>query len=246
MSNNGVVLGVSGGMDSSVLLHMAMQKYDKVLALFFDYGQRHIIEYNCAVKQITAVRDKKRDNQVLQFKAIDVGYIREIAPTSSITNNDIATPNVRQVMGEAQPASYVPNRNLMFLSILASYAEANKIKTILHGSAQADSLAGYWDSSNEFRDSLNRLLYLNRSHTIDVETPLIEMSKKEIVLKGVELGVNFGNTYTCYGGECLADAESVSSSLRIKGFIDAGYIDPIQYKQDLSMVWIRNNCKVIA
>ena len=148
-------------------------------------------------------------------------------------------------MGEAQPASYVPNRNLMFISILASLAEAKNADTIWHGSAQADSLAGYWDSSEEFKQSINSLLSLNRKCKIQVETPLINMSKKDIIMKGIEVNVNFGNTYTCYSGNVVSDAESVSSSLRIKGFIDAGYIDPIAYRQDLSMVWQKYNCKQI-
>lgn len=240
-----VVLGISGGMDSSVLLHKAINHYDDVIAVFFNYNQRHIIEKNCADMQVEHVRSKIANTQSVEYKTINVSFIREIAPTSSLTNENIATPNVKQVMGEAQPASYVPNRNLMFISILASLAEANNATTIWHGSAQADSLAGYWDSSNEFRNSLNDLLSLNRSCKIRVETPLIDMSKKDIILEGIKYGVNFGNTYTCYSGNVVADAESVSSSLRIKGFIDAGYIDPIAYKQDLSMVWEKYKCKTI-
>lgn len=240
-----VVLGISGGMDSSVLLHKAINHFDDVIAIFFNYNQRHIIEKSCANLQIDHVKSKIAHTQTVEYKTIDVSFIREIAPTSSLTNDNIATPNVKKVMGEAQPLSYVPNRNLMFLSILASLAEANNAHTIWHGSAQADSLAGYWDSSNEFRNALNNLLSLNRSIQIKVETPLINMSKKDIILEGVKMGVNFANTYTCYSGGIVADAESVSSSLRIKGFIDAGYIDPIIYKQDLSNVWKKHNCKSI-
>lgn len=240
-----VVLGVSGGMDSSVLLHKAINHYDDIIAVFFNYNQRHIIEKNCANKQVDHVKLKIAHTQTIEYKTIDVSFIREIAPTSSLTNDNIATPNVKKVMGEAQPLSYVPNRNLMFISILASLAEANNASTIWHGSAQADSLAGYWDSSNEFRNALNSLLSLNRSIQIKVETPLINMSKKDIILEGIKMKVNFGNTYTCYSGNVVADAESVSSSLRIKGFIDAGYIDPIQYRQDLTNIWAKYNCKPV-
>ena len=243
--NDGVVLGVSGGMDSTVLLHMAAQQYNRVFGVFFNYEQRHLWrEYDCAIRQKEEVR-AKYPNKSFTFKTIDVSFIKKIAPTSSLTNTSIDTPKVKDVMGEAQPASYVPNRNLMFLSILASLAEANNACTIWHGSAQADSLAGYWDSSNEFRNALNSLLSLNRSIQIKVETPLINMSKKDIILEGIKSGVNFGNTYTCYSGSIVSDAESVSSSLRIKGFIDAGYIDPIMYKQDLSNVWQKYGCKHI-
>jgi 7-cyano-7-deazaguanine synthase in queuosine biosynthesis len=94
---------------------------------------------------------------------------------------------------------------------------------------------------------LNELSSLNREHDIKVVAPLLKLSKKEIILKGVELGVNFGDTYTCYSGEYPCDADSASSSLRLKGFIDAKLRDPLQYKQQdkLDAVYEKNGCKSI-
>ena len=148
-------------------------------------------------------------------------------------------------MGEAQPKSYVPFRNLMFLSICCSYAESVGASEVWYGATKIDSLAGYWDAEETFVERVNEVVCLNRENEIKVVAPLLEMDKADIVRKGVELGVPFNLTYTCYSGELPADANSASSSLRIKGFIDAGYVDPMPYKQDLSEVWKKHNCKVI-
>ena len=178
---------------------------------------------------------------------MDTKFIKDIAPTSSLTNDDIDTPNVKDVMGEAQPKSYVPFRNLMFLSMICSHAEAVGADEVWYGAAQADSLAGYWDGSEEFVEQINKVTALNRENRITVKAPLIEMSKKEIIEEGVRLNADFSLTYTCYSGEYPCDAESASSALRLKGFVEAGYKDPLQYKQQekLEQVYRDNNCRDI-
>jgi len=233
-----IVLAFSGGMDSSVLLHMAAEKYDEVYCLFFDYGQRHKKELDCTQKQLKSI------NKQIEMLVIETP-LNVLAPTSSLTNNNIATPDVREMRGEAQPKSYVAFRNMLFISYILSYAEGIGASTVWYGAAQVDSLAGYWDSSPEFLDAINAVTDLNREHRIKVEAPLITMSKKDIIEEGIRLGVKFSDTWTCYAGEDKADAYSPSSSLRLAGFVSAGYIDPIVYKQDLSSVWVKHNCKKI-
>jgi len=233
-----VVLAFSGGIDSSVLLHMAAEKFDEVYCLFFDYGQRHKKELDCAQKQLKNLK-KKVEMLVIETP------LNVLAPTSSLTNNDIATPDVREMRGEAQPKSYVAFRNMLFISYILSYAEGIGASTVWYGAAQVDSLAGYWDGSPEFLAAINAVADLNREHRIKVEAPLITMSKKDIIEEGIRLGVKFSDTWTCYAGEDKADAYSPSSSLRLAGFVAAGYIDPIEYKQDLSSVWAKHNCKKI-
>ena len=114
-------------MDSSVLLYKAAEKYNEVHTVTFNYGQRHSKELEAAEKQlVNAKHDFPKFNYTnVKFtnKLLDVTYIKDIADTSSLTNDDIDTPDVKDIMGEAQPKSYVPFRNLMFLSILLSYAE---------------------------------------------------------------------------------------------------------------------------
>lgn len=247
MKKNKIVITLSGGMDSSVLLYKAAEEYKEVHTVTFDYDQRHNRELQAAEKQLL---NAKHDfpNVLFTNKLLDVKYIKDIADTSSLTNDNIDTPDVKEVMGEAQPKSYVPFRNMMFLSILLSYAEKLKAEEVWYGAAEADSLAGYWDGSVQFVDKINQICLLNREIDLSVRAPLLEMSKKEIILHGVELGVNFGDTYTCYSGKYPCDANSASSALRLKGFIDAGLQDPLLYQQQfkLDKVYRENNCKTIV
>ena len=244
-----LVLSLSGGMDSTVLLHMAEDRgFDEIYAICFDYGQRHRRELECVDKQFEAIR-KKNPNIKLSRYIADVGFIKKLAPVSSLTNEDIDNPDVSKMAGDAQPVSYVPFRNQLFNSIACSYAEAQGADTVWYGAAEVDSLAGYWDGSAEFVDRINQLVALNREHRIKIEAPLITMSKEEIIEEGVRLGVNFGETWTCYSNreDGLADATTPSSSMRVKGFIDAGYKDPIQYIQQekLDKIYEQKGCKDI-
>ena len=227
-------------MDSTVILYKAVEKFDpeNVFGLSYDYGQRHKRELKLAEYHVKKLKIK-------EWQIIDTSFIKKLAPTSSLTNNDIETPDIRHIAGEAQPKSYVPNRNMIFLSIAASYAEAVEASVIYHGATKVDSLAGYWDASPEFLPTINDVLALNRETRISIEAPLIEMDKADIIKEGVRLRVKFSKTYTCYSGENLCDANSPSSALRIKGFANAGYIDPLRYKQDLTKTWEKYKCRLI-
>jgi len=248
-----LVLTLSGGMDSSVLLYMAQDRgYDHIHTLTFDYGQRHKKELECVNKQLSNFNEKYSGwfNLKITNKVLDVKYIKDIAPTSSLTNKDIDNPDISEMAGDAQPVSYVPFRNLMFLSICASYAEGVDADTVWYGAAEVDSLAGYWDGSKEFVDTVNRVTDLNREKRIAIEAPLLNMSKAEIIEEGLRLGVKYGDTWTCYSNreDGLADATTPSSSMRVKGFIDAGYEDPIRYVQQekLDNLYKDNKCKECA
>lgn len=227
-------------MDSTVILYQAVEKFgsDNVFALSYDYNQRHKKELILAEYHVNKLKCK-------DWQTIDVSFIRKLAPTSSLTNDKIDTPDIREIAGEAQPKSYVPNRNMIFLSIAASYAEAVDATTVYHGATKVDSLAGYWDASPEFLPTINSVLSLNRENRISIEAPLIKMDKADIVREGIRLKVLFSKTYTCYSGENLCDSNSPSSALRIKGFANAGYVDPLPYKQDLKPIWEKYNCRLI-
>ena len=244
-----LVLSISGGMDSVVLLHMAVdRRFREIHLISYDYGQRHKRELKCVSSQIEAVKAKVPDLVVTHYIA-DVGFIKHLAPTSSLTNEAIDNPDISKMAGDAQPVSYVPFRNQLFNTIGCAYAEAKGADTVWYGAAEVDSLAGYWDGSNEFVDSMNALIALNREHRINIEAPLLTMSKEAIVEEGVRLGVDFSNTWTCYSNrkDGLADATTPSSSMRVKGFVDAGYQDPIQYVQQskLNELYLSKGCKKI-
>ena len=111
--------------------------------------------------------------------------------------------------------------------------KANKKTARIEKKKETASAAGYWDTTDSFVSSFNSLVELNRTHKITIEAPLLTMSKKDIVLEGIKLGVKFEDTWTCYSSreDGLADASTPSSSLRLRGFIDSGYEDPIRYLQ---------------
>ena len=233
------VVPISGGMDSTVLLHLAASRYDKIITVNYDYGQKHRDkEINCASFQIESL------DMPVDSLHIKLPFFKDICQVSSLLNNKIAVAKAKDVMGDPQTVNYVPYRNLMLLSISLAIAENYGASTVFHGAAQADSVAGFWDGSEEFLEQINKVSSLNRRNRIVVQAPLIDKSKEEIIKLGIKLGVNFSQTWTCYEGEERACGECTACSLRIKGFIDAGYIDPISYK--ISIPWEKYKCEVIS
>lgn len=230
------VIPVSGGLDSSVILHWVASEGAEIHAVSFNYGQKHLRkEMECAKKQVKGV--------TASHKVIDLSFFRDIVTTSALTNDQIDVAKTRDVLGDPQTVNYVPNRNMMMLSICTAYAESIGAEAAYHGAALVDSQAGFWDGSAEFIQAINNVNALNRRDRVEIIAPLILKSKKDIIEKGIEHGVDFANTWTCYEGEDLACGECTACSSRIKGFIDAGYIDPLQYSRDIP--WSDYNCKVI-
>jgi len=221
---SGVILSFSGGADSTVLLHLASKQFKHVHAVSFDYGQRHIKELCYAEQQLSLL-----DN-ITQYDILSLPFINQYK-TSALTNSDINVPKTTQIIGDPQSAAYIPNRNMTFLSILIGIAEDRDIGTVWYGAAQADSVAGFYDGSPEFLAAINNVTSLNRRNKIRIEAPLIDKSKKEIIKLGLELGVDFGHTWTCYEGVDKACGECTACSLRLQGFIQAGVRDPLEYSK---------------
>lgn len=234
-----IVVPVSGGMDSTVLLHKAASEFEKLHVVSFNYGQKHNKELEFAKKQVELVEEKiGKDN--ITYNIIKIPFFKDIAATSSLTNDSINVAKAKDVMGDPQTVNYVPFRNLMLISICLAHAESHNTKVVWHGAAQADSIAGYWDGSEEFINELNKVTSLNRRVKILVEAPLLTKSKLDIVVLGKHLGVDFTKTWTCYEGKEEACGECTACSLRLQGFIKAGYIDPISYTKEID--WNSFNC----
>jgi 7-cyano-7-deazaguanine synthase len=225
-----VVVPISGGMDSTVLLHLAASKFKDVYALSFDYGQRHIKELEYAEHQIASIRDKDNEQNVCFNTTMQLLFFNLIK-NSALLDRNIDVAKAKDVMGDPQTVNYVPFRNMMLLSIACSFAESVGADTVYHGAAQADSVAGFWDGSPEFMNVINEITALNRRNKITVEAPLIDKSKKEIIELGQSLGVDFSKTWTCYEGKDEACGECTACALRLKGFIDAGIEDPVKYSR---------------
>ena len=263
--NKKCVVLLSGGMDSTTILYNVYNSdlYSEIYCLGFDYNQRHNIEINYAQWHIRNLND--RNKHKVFWKLIPIHFLKEIAPVSCLTNTNINVPDGSNSSSDKLPTSYVPNRNMILLSIAASYAESIGAEKIYHGAVAADLDGGYWDCRPEFFEYLNKTLNVNFEHKISIETPLINMSKKDIILLGVKNKVPYEYTWTDYSGgkddgyfddtksgdfsgwvsHWKADATSASSKCRLQGFAEAGYIDPLSYQQDLTEFWKKHNCIAI-
>lgn len=231
--SNKCVIPVSGGLDSTVILHWVASEGKEIHAVSFNYGQRHFEkEMECAIASCYFKSES--------HKRLNLDFFKEIVNTSSLVNDDIDVAKTKDVLGDPQTVNYVPNRNMMMLSICTAYAESIGATQVYHGAALVDSQAGYWDGSKEFLKAINDVNQLNRRNQVEIIAPLINLSKKEIIKHGVYNDVDFANTWTCYEGKEKACGECPACSSRIKGFIDAGIIDPVEYSRDIP--WEKYNC----
>jgi len=230
------VIPVSGGIDSTVILHWVATEGKEIHAVSFNYGQRHFErEMECAIANCYFKSET--------HKRINLDFFRDIVSSSSLVNDAIDVAKTKDILGDPQTVNYVPNRNMMMLSICTAYAESIGATQVYHGAALVDSQAGYWDGSKEFIKAINDVNALNRRDRVEIVAPLILKSKKEIIEKGIEVGVDFSQTWTCYEGREKPCGECPACSSRIQGFIDAGYIDPLPYEKEIP--WDKFNCKEI-
>ncbi len=191
------VVLLSGGVDSTTLLHYVKKTLlaDDVYALSVMYGQKHSKELEMAKWQAEAVG-------ISEHKIMDISpFAKLISGSTALTDGDVEVPDMSEMTSEDsdQPVTYVPNRNMLFLSIAAAYAESIGVNSLYYG-AQAQDDYGYWDCTIDFIQKINDVLSLNRRNAVTVIAPFVEMSKSEVVKIGLELGVDYDHTWTCYRG----------------------------------------------
>lgn len=184
---------LSGGQDSTTCLYWAKKHFDKVRALTFSYGQRHIREVEIA-KELAEEAD-------VPWESMDISFIGQLSPACSLTNPEL---NIEEEIreGDPYPTTFVPGRNLFFLSIAAIYARNHGIYDIVTGVGQAD-YSGYPDCHDSFVKSLNATLNLAMDEQFRLHTPLMWLDKMQIWALADELGVLDtirNNTLTCYNG----------------------------------------------
>mgnify|MGYP006284358791 CR=1 FL=1 len=222
------VLLLSGGLDSSVSAYIAKkQGYTDCYALSFRYGQQH-------QKEIQAARDIAKTLQVKEHLFFDLPL--DLFGGSSLlknTNEKIPSPASLDAIGDAIPSTYVPARNTIFLSIALSYAETKKADAIFIGVTAAD-YSGYPDCRPEYINAYQKLANLATKRSVEgnpvsIKTPLLHLSKKEIVKKGHDLHVPFEKTWSCYQGQKKPCGTCDSCLLRLKGFKEAEINDPLAY-----------------
>ena len=219
---------LSGGLDSTTVLAAAVKKEFDIIALSFNYGQRHNYEIQCAKEIASSYNVIKH-----QVANIDLGAIGGSALT-----DDIDVPKNRDAaeMDSEIPITYVPARNTIFLSYALALAEVENAFHIFIG-VNALDYSGYPDCRPEYIESFQKMARLATKSGVEeteqliIHTPLIDLKKSEIIKLGIELGVDYSKTHSCYDplGKDEPCGKCDACILRIKGFLDAGTSDPLNY-----------------
>ena len=219
----------SGGLDSTTCLAIARaERFDPLYSLSFDYGQRHRFELNAA-KRIAQVY-KVKEHRVIQIDLRQFGH-------SALTDN-IPIPKDRDesTMAAEIPITYVPARNTIFLSYSLAFAEVLRVHDVFIG-VNAIDYSGYPDCRPEFIEAFQNMANLATKmtatgQTFKIHTPLIQLTKAQIIRRGVELGVDYSLTHSCYDPDekRRACGRCDSCILRKRGFAEAGVPDPTVYQ----------------
>jgi len=219
---------LSGGVDSAVASAIAKDHGYEIYAITFDYGQRHKKEIECAKKLAEFFR--VREHKIFR---IDLNEIGNSALTS---NKKIPERGIEEIKNSRQiPETYVPARNTIMLSFALAYAEVKGADAIFIG-ANCIDYSGYPDCRPEYFKKFQEMADLATKRGVEgrkirIETPVIEMNKADIIKKGFELGVPFQYTWSCYRGGEKACGKCDSCVLRLNGFKEAGFRDPIEYEE---------------
>jgi 7-cyano-7-deazaguanine synthase len=187
---------LSGGMDSSTLLFHVKRTLGarEIHALSFVYGQKHARELEMARWQAQAA-------DVYRHQVWDLLELGRMAAGSALTDPAADVPDMDAIPEDErrQPVTYVPNRNMVFLSLAAAYAEAHGIEDVFYGAQQQDEY-GYWDCTEPFVERINAVLALNRRRPVRVHAPFAAMTKAAVLRLGRQLQVDYDHTWTCYRG----------------------------------------------
>ena len=222
MSKKAIVL-LSGGLDSLTTLAIAQNEGYECYALHVIYGQRHSSE-------TMAARNIAKNYNLTEFREInvDMSWLK----SSALTNHDISIPEQRS---EGIPVTYVPARNTIMMSFAAAWAESLEASHLFLG-VNAVDYSGYPDCRPEFIEAFKKMVNLGTKAAIegvpfDIHTPLIGLTKEEIISKGIDLGVDYSLSISCYQADQngYACGKCDSCYLRIQGFEKAGIQDPTPY-----------------
>ena len=222
MSKKAIVL-LSGGLDSLTTLAIAQNEGYECFALHVIYGQRHSSE-------TMAARNIAKNYNLTEFREInvDMSWLK----SSALTNHDISIPEQRS---EGIPVTYVPARNTIMMSFAAAWAESLEASHLFLG-VNAVDYSGYPDCRPEFIEAFKKMVNLGTKVAIegvpfDIHTPLIGLTKEEIISKGIDLGVDYSLSISCYQADQngYACGKCDSCYLRSQGFEKAGIQDPTPY-----------------
>ena len=226
-----VLVVLSGGLDSSVATMMCVDKYgaNNVSAITFDYNQKQRIEIEKAFELTNKLG--------IKHKILNLGILGDIAQpmSANISGTNVDMPNIKEVLGDPQPVTYVRFRNMILLSLAMSHAEVQGCNKVITG-LQVHDEYGYWDTTQKFVDSMNNVASQNRTHSVTIEAPFSQMSKAD----EIEIAINLGqfdllkHTMTCYNPQgVLSCGKCPSCAERIMNFMKVGRKDPIPYDIDI-------------
>ena len=223
------VLLLSGGIDSTTSLAIAQSQGFEVYALSFRYGQRHKVEMDAAERIARTFR-------VAKHIIVDID-LRLFGHSALTANIEVPKNRTFEEMNRRIPVTYVPARNTIFLSFALAWAEVLGSEDIFIG-VNALDYSGYPDCRLEYISAYERMANLATKAGVEgrqrlkIHTPLIQMTKAQIIKKGLELGVDYRLTHSCYdpseAGEACGQCDSCL--IRLKGFREAGLPDPIKYQ----------------
>jgi 7-cyano-7-deazaguanine synthase len=214
----------SGGLDSTTCLAIARaDAFEPLYSLSFDYGQRHRFELEAASRVAEAFG-------VAEHRVIRID-LRQFGKSALTADIDVPKDRTEAAMGADVPVTYVPARNTIFLSYALAWAEVMDVRDVFIG-VNAVDYSGYPDCRPEFIAAFQEAARRGTTMTgFTVHTPLIRLTKAQIIRRGVELGVDYGLTHSCYDPDAQGRAcgHCDSCLLRKKGFADAGVKDPTAY-----------------
>ena len=219
--NKQAVCIISGGMDSALSAKIAQTEGYEIIALHFNYGQRtQLKELECFRKIASALN-------AIESYEIDLPFFEQIG-ASALTDMDIDVPIGGLEAGV--PVTYVPFRNGIFLSIATAIAEKHGAQALFIGVVEEDS-SGYPDCRESYIEQMQKAINLGTKDetVLEIKMPLVALKKRQIVQKALELDVPLKDTWSCYKSEDMACGVCDSCRLRLKGFKEAGAIDPIPY-----------------
>ncbi len=214
---------LSGGLDSATTLALAREQKFDCFAVSFAYGQRHAVE-------LEAAAEIARSNAVVEHRVVSVDLAA--FGGSALTDQSIAVP---ETPTDGIPVTYVPARNTVFLALALAWAEVLEVRDIFIG-VNAVDYSGYPDCRPEFVAAFENLANIATKAGIEggrfrIHAPLIELSKAQIIRRGLALGVDYSNTVSCYQPNARGDACGRCDSCRVRaeGFAEAGVTDPTRY-----------------
>lgn len=227
-----VVITHSGGMDSATAVILAAEKYgaDRVISVGFNYGQKQSVELVRAQDLCDTLGVKRH--------LLDLSILGDVvrSVSANIAGTDVAMPTIKDVLGNPQPPTYVPFRNMVLFSLTAAFAETNGASHVICGLQVHDEYS-YWDTTQRFVDGINNLYGQNRSWPLTLVAPFSDLSKTQELELLKELGKLdlLEHSLTCYNpndkhescGKCPSCAE------RVKAFMNMGIKDPITYSVNI-------------